>query len=580
MDPKNASMHVSHVVSRRGEKEYHSYLVRRSYREGGKVKHETVANVSKLPPAAIQALTLALSKKTVIEAGSDFEIISSKRHGASALLYALAKSSGLLDALGKNSALAKNSKEKNLVLAMIISQALSPSSKLASVNYLSSSTLADDLGISDCDVNDYYSALDWLLEKQTQIESSLIKSHLSTGSMLLYDLSSSYMEGTKCPLAHYGYSRDKKRNKLQIEYGVITTKEGLPLGVKVFNGNTSDLASFRSVIEDIKTTHKLEKLIVVGDRGMFSTTNIAKLHEVDPSYLYVSALRSQQIRALVESDAIQLGLFDDTDLFEITHSDYQGERLIVCKNQELAQKRHQTRQALLEVAKTRLDKLRVAVSTGKVKTEVAIGRRIEAALRSTKMNKHIITTVSEGSFDYQIDEDSVSAEAAIDGIYVIRTTVSDKEANSAQVVEFYKNLTNVERVFRSLKSIDINVRPVRHYLEKRVRAHVFLCVLSAHLLHFAKDKLAPLTFRDTERPIPTSPVAKKVVSDSAKAKGAAKVNENGEAVTSLRTLFLELDTLARNTCRIRDTEVTFEKTTSPTERQRRAFELIGAKIPL
>ena len=567
-------MHVSHVVSRRGEKEYHSYLVRRSYREGGKVKHETVANVSKLPPAAIQALTLALSKKTVIEAGSDFEIISSKRHGASALLYALAKSSGLTDALGKNS------KEKNLVLAMIISQALAPSSKLASVRYLSNSTLADELGVSDCDVNDYYSALDWLLERQNQIESSLIKSHLATGSMLLYDLSSSYMEGTKCPLAHYGYSRDKKKNKLQIEYGVIATKEGLPLGVKVFNGNTSDLASLRSVIEDIKTTHKLDKLIVIGDRGMFSATNIDKLHQVDPDYLYISALRSQQIRSLVESDAIQLGLFDDTDLFEISHPDYPGERLIACKNEELAKKRHQTRQALLEVAKTRLDKLQVAVSAGRIKTEAAIGRKIEAALRSTKMNKHIITTVGPGSFDYQIDEDSVSAEAATEGIYVIRTTVPDSEANQAQVVEFYKNLANVEKVFRSLKSIDINVRPVRHFLENRVRAHVFLCVLSAHLLHFAKEKLAPLTFRDTERPIPTSPVAKKVVSDSAKAKAAAKVNENGEAVTSLRTLFQELDTLTRNTCRIKETEVIFEKTTLATVRQRKAFELIGAKMPL
>ena len=567
-------MHVSHIVSRRGEKEYHSYLVRRSYREGGKVKHETVANVSKLPLAAIEALSLALAKKTVIEAGSDFEIISCKRHGASALLYALAKSSGLTDALGKNS------KEKNLVLAMIISQALAPSSKLASVRYLSNSTLADELGVSDCDVNDYYSALDWLLERQNQIESSLIKSHLATGSMLLYDLSSSYMEGTKCPLAHYGYSRDKKKNKLQIEYGVIATKEGLPLGVKVFNGNTSDLASLRSVIEDIKTTHKLDKLIVIGDRGMFSATNIDKLHQVDPDYLYISALRSQQIRSLVESDAIQLGLFDDTDLFEISHPDYPGERLIACKNEELAKKRHQTRQALLEVAKTRLDKLQVAVSAGRIKTEAAIGRKIEAALRSTKMNKHIITTVGPGSFDYQIDEDSVRAEAATDGIYVIRTTVPDSEANQAQVVEFYKNLANVEKVFRSLKSIDINVRPVRHFLENRVRAHVFLCVLSAHLLHFAKEKLAPLTFRDTERPIPTSPVAKKVVSDSAKAKAAAKVNENGEAVTSLRTLFQELDTLTRNTCRIKETEVIFEKTTLATVRQRKAFELIGAKMPL
>ena len=574
MDPKNASMHVSHVVSRRGEKEYHSYLVRRSYREGGKVKHETVANVSKLPPAAIEALSLALSKKAVVEAGSDFEIISSKRHGASQLLYALAKSSHLIDALGKNS------KEKNLVLAMIISQALSPSSKLASVNYLSNSTLADELGISGCDVDDYYSALDWLLDKQDQIESFLIKSHLGTGSMLLYDLSSSYMEGTKCPLSHYGYNRDKKKGKLQIEYGVIATREGLPLGVKVFDGNTSDLASFRSVVEDIKTTHKLDKLIVIGDRGMFSAANIDKLHQIDPSYLYISALRSGQIRSLVESGAIQLGLFDDTDLFEITHPDYLGERLIACKNEELAKKRNHTRQALLEVAKKRLDKLVVAVSANRIKSEAAIGRRIEAALRSTKMSKHIITTVGPGSFSYQIDEDSVRDETATDGIYVIRTTVPGGEASSAQVVEFYKNLANVEKVFRSLKSIDINVRPVRHYLEGRVRAHVFLCVLSAHLLHQAKEKLAPLTFRDTEPQVPLSPVVKKVVSDSARAKAASKVNENGEAVTSLRTLFQELDTLTRNTCRIKDTEVIFEKTTLATPTQRRAFELIGAKIPL
>ena len=574
MEPKNASMHVSHVVSRRGEKEYHSYLVRRSYREEGKVKHETVANVSKLPPSAIEALSLALSKKPVVEAGSDFEIISSKRHGASALLYALAKNSHLIDALGKSS------KERNLVTAMIIAQALSPSSKLAAVDYISESTLADELGVGGCDVDDYYSALDWLKDQQSSIESKLIKSHLSSGSMLLYDLSSSYMEGTKCPLSRYGYSRDKKRGKLQIEYGVVTTRAGLPLAVKVFDGNTSDLTSFRSVIEQIKTTHGLKELTLVGDRGMFSTFNIEKLHELDPNYLYITAIRSSQIRSLVETGAIQLGLFDDTDLFEITHPDYPGERLVVCRNSELAKKRHHDRQALLQVATTRLDKLVESVDGGRIKTQDDIGRRIEKALSSTKMSKHIITYVGEGSFSYQIDEDSVRAEAATDGIYVIRTTVPTTGASSAEIVSFYKNLANVEKVFRSLKSIDINVRPVRHYLENRVRAHVFLCMLSAHLLHLAKEKLAPLTFRDTEPPVPMSPVAKKVVSQSAKDKAASKVTEEGEEVTSLRTLFKHLDTMTRNTCRIKDTEVVFEKTTLATPKQRRAYELIGAKIPL
>ena len=396
----------------------------------------------------------------------------------------------------------------------------------------------------------------------------------------MYDLSSSYMEGTKCPLSRYGYSRDKKGGKLQIEYGVVATRAGLPLAVSVFDGNTSDLTSFRSVIEQIKTTHDLKELTLVGDRGMFSTFNIERLHELDPNYLYITAIRSSQIRSLVERGAIQLGLFDDTDLVKITHPDYPGERLVVCRNSELAKKRHHNRQALLHVAKTRLDKLVESVAAARIKTQDDIGRRIEKALLSTKMSKHIITYVGDRSFSYQIDEESVSAEAATDGIYVIRTTVPTTDASSAEVVSFYKNLANVEKVFRSLKSIDVNVRPVRHYLENRVRAHVFLCMLSAHLLHLAKEQLAPITFRDTEPPFPLSPVAKKVVSQSAKNKVASKVNEEGEEATSLRTLFKHLDTMTRNTCRIKDTEVVFQKTTIASQKQCRAFDLIGAKIPL
>lgn len=574
MPNEDVAMHVSRIVSRRGEKEYYSYLVRRSFRENGKVKHETVANISKLPLAAIEAISLALSKKAVVEAGSEFEITKSLKHGSVAFLSELAKSSGLIDCLGPSS------KERDLILALIIAQSLKPSSKLAHVNYLSSTTLVDDLDLGELDSDRLYEALDYLLGQQSAIEQKLVKSHIGEGSMLLYDLSSSYMEGSKCPLSRYGYSRDKKRGKLQIEYGVLAAKEGLPLAVKVFPGNTSDLSSFSSVVEDLKTTHNLTKIIIVGDRGMFSSANIDKLQQVDPSYLYISALRSSQIRSLVEQGAIQLGLFDELDLLEISvHPDYPGERLVVCKNEELGRKRSHDRNALIEVATTRLDKLKVSVENGRIKDPGAIGRKVEAALSSTKMSKHIKVNVATQYFDYELDQDSITKEAALDGIYVIRTTVDHKELNSAEVVEAYKNLANVERAFRSLKAIDINVRPVRHYLEDRVRAHVFLCTLSAHLMHFARQKLAPLTFRDTEPPTNTSPVAKKQVSASAKDKAARKVNNNGDEVLSLRALFDNLDTLTRNVCRIKDTQVTFTKTTIPTQLQRQAFELIGAKIP-
>ena len=567
-------MHVSKIVSRRGEKEYCSYLVRRSFRVNGKVKHETVSNISKLPLAAIEAVSLALSKKSVVEAGSEFEITRSLRHGSVALLRSLATSSGLIDALGPKGP------KRDLILALIIAQSLRPSSKLAHVNYLATTTLPSDLNLGDFDADDCYEALDYLLSQQSAIESRLVSAHIGEGSMLLYDLSSSYMEGSKCPLARYGYSRDKKRHKLQIEYGVLATKEGLPLAVKVFPGNTSDLASFSEIVEDLKSTHNLTKVIIVGDRGMFSTANIDKLHHLDPGYLFISALRSTQIRSLVEQGSIQLGLFDEVDLMEISsHPDYVDERLVVCKNDELARRRSHERSNLLEVASAKLDALKASVAAGRIKDPATIGRRIEKALLSTKMSKHIKVDVAVGSFDYSIDPESVAKEAALDGIYAIRTTVDEAELDAAGVVEAYKNLANVERAFRSLKTIDVNVRPVRHYLEDRVRAHVFLCTLSAHLIHHARSRLAPLTFRDTEVPTHESPVAKKHVSASAKAKVAAKVNQEGVPVTSLRALFDELDTLTRNSCLIPGTDVTFTKTSIPTDIQRRAFELIGAKIP-
>ena len=567
-------MHVSHIVSRRGEKEYHSWLVRRSYRENGKVKHETIANVSKLPMDAIDALRLALAHKPVIEAGSDFEITSTKKLGAGSLLLALSRQSSLIGALGQDC------KESRLALGMIIAQAINRSSKLAMCSYLPTTTLADDLGITGGDVDDYYSALDWLGSNQDAIESHLIKSHLKEGSMLLYDLSSSYMEGTKCPLSRYGYSRDKKRGKLQIEYGVVATTTGLPLAVRVFDGNTSDPASFRSVVDDLAKTHKLTKVVIVGDRGMFSSANISHLGKLDPSYLYVSALRSTQIRSLIQDGAIQLELFDDTDLAEITHPNYPGERLVAARNEVLGRRRGIERQELLRVATERLDVLVAQVEAKKVKSEAAIGRRVERALHSTKMGKHIITEIGEGSFSYTLDEASIAAEARLDGIYVIRTTVSADDASPADVVSYYKNLANLERTFRSMKNIDIKVRPVRHYLKDRVRAHVFACALSAHLLHLARERLAELTFRDEEPPVPASPVAKKVVSESARTKASTKLNANATEVMSFRSLLGELDTMVRSTIRIKGTGVTFQKTSTPTPIQARAFELIGAKIPV
>ena len=509
-----------------------------------------------------------------MQAGSEFEITRSLRHGSVSLLRSFADSTGLIDALGPKGP------KRDLILALIIAQSLKPSSKLAHVNYLSSTTLPSDLNLGNFDADDCYEALDHLLLQQSIIESRLVSAHIGEGSMLLYYLSSSYMEGTKCPLALYGYSRDKKRHKLQIEYGVLATKEGLPLAVKVFPGNTSDLALASEIVEDLKSTHNLNKVIIVGDRGMFSKANIDKVHKVDPDYLYISALRSTQIRLLVEQGSIQLGLFDEVDLVEISsHPDYAGERLVVCNNDELRRRRSHERSSLLEVASAKLDKLKASVTAGRIKDPAIIGRMIESALSSTKMSKHIKVDVAAGSFDYSIDPESVAKEAASDGIYVIRTTVDEKELDSAGVVEAYKNLANIERAFRSLKTIDVNVRPVRHYLEGRVRSHVLLCTLSAHLMHHVRSRLAPLTFRDTEVPTHESPVAKKHVSATAKAKIAYKVNQDGTPITSLRALFEGLETLTRNTCLIPGTDVTFTKTSIPTDIQRQAFELIGAKIP-
>ena len=565
------------VTTRRQYKErvYETHLLRRSYREGGKVKNETVGNISHLPPELIEIIRRALKGETFLGAEEAFEVTRSLPHGDAAAVYGQARALGLPEILGPAC------RERDLALALIIARVLRPASKLQSGRYLADTSLGQDLAVSAGDPDALYGALDWLGARQDAIEGTLAGRHLAPGGLVLFDLSSSYVTGTHCPLAARGFSRDGKRGTLQITYGLITTAEGCPVAVEVFPGSFSDPAAFSAALSTVRERFGLAEVVLVGDRGMITSSRIEEVR-AHPGLSFITALRAPEIAALSRGGHLQLSLFDEVDLVELRDPARPGERLLVCRNPHLAGERTRRREDMLSATEQDLAKVRAAVAAGRLKSAVAIGLRVGRIANRYKMAKHFSLEISEGHFSYARRTEHVEAEAALDGIYVIRTDVPAERLCAAEVVAAYKRLSRVEDAFRSLKSVDLQVRPIYHHLEERVRAHAFLCLLAEHVVFHLRAAWAPLTFADEEKNAAREDaVAKAQRGDAAEQKARTQRTADGALCHSFHSLLEHLATLTRNTIRLpAQGGVTFEKLTLPTPLQRQAFELLGVTVPL
>ena len=565
-------MHVATIRRQHNGKVYETYLLRHSFREEGKVKNETLANLTPLPKETIELIKGSLSGTSYVGADDSLEIERSLAHGHVAAVAAMA------GRLGFGSLLGPACTERDIALGLVIARCLAPGSKLATSRWWQDTTLAVDLGIEGATSDEIYGAMDWLRERQGAIEARLAGRHLSRGSRVLYDLSSSWMHGTKCPLAAFGYSRDHKRGKPQIEYGLMTDFEGRPISIEVFAGNTADPTAFVSAVAAVRTRFGLEELTMVGDRGMITSARIEALRTLG-GLDWITSLRAPAVRSLAQAGSLQLGLFDETSLATISHPDYPGERLIACRNPALAQERSRKRNELIEATRSALASLSASVAAKGNLDATVIAGRLGRVINRYKVAKHFVTEIAEGRFSFSVDEASVREEAALDGIYVIRTSVEESSLSDAQVVEAYKGLSAVERDFRNLKAIDLELRPVYHWTEERVRAHVFVCMLAAYLNWHLRKALAPLTFTDEEIPGRTDPVAPAQRSAGARAKDSAKLSPEGLELHSYGTLLSHLGSLSRSRIRFAGGHCT-EKLSLPTPIQRRAFELIGVPIPI
>ena len=559
-------------------------LLRESYREAGKVRKRTLANLSKWPTPLVEGLRVLLKGGTAVaDLTSAFDILRSRPHGhVAAVLGTLRKLR--LDRLIASAA----SPERERAIALIVARILAPGSKLATARGLAADTardsLAEELGIDTVDEDELYGAMDWLLERQSTIEQRLAKRHLSDGALVLYDLTSVWMEGRTCPLAKRGHSRDGKRGKLQIEFGLLCNREGCPVAVEVFEGNTADPATVGAHIEKLRRRFALSRVVLVGDRGMLTEARIRD--ELAPAGLdWVSALRAPAIRALADSGAVQRSLFDDTDLAEIRSDAYPRERLIVCRNARLAEERARKREALLSATEALLAPIVAATVREKrpLKGQAKIALRVGKVIGKYKMAKHFALDITETSLTYRRKGDAIAAEAALDGLYIVRTSVPATELDAEQTVRAYKGLSVVERAFRSLKTVDLKVRPIYHYAAARVRAHVFLCMLAYYVEWHMRQRLKPLLFDDEEPEVAeaarASVVAPAEVSPSAQDKARSKRTASGESVHSLRTLLDDLATMTKNrvVAPLAGAEP-FELITRPTALQRKAFKLLGVRL--
>jgi hypothetical protein len=566
-------MHVTTTRRHYKGKVYEATLLRRSYREDGKVKNETLANLSHLPAETIELVRRSLKGETFTVAGDAFQVTRSLPHGHVALVWQMARQLGLPGLLGPACA------ERDLAVALVIARVIRPGSKLATTRWWADTTLAHDLGVADASVDDVYQAMDWLLGRQAQIERTLAKRHLRDGGLVYYDLSSSWVEGQHCPLAARGYSRDGKRGLAQLEYGLLTDADGRPVAVEVFAGNTSDPAAFTAAVTKTRDRFGLGQVVMVGDRGMITAARIEALRELGGAG-WLTCLRAPAVQTLAQG-TLQLSLFDEVNLAEITHPDFPGERLVACRNPALAAQRARKRDALLAATEAELAKIARQVQAGRLVKAGKIGVRVGRVLGKFKMAKHFTLEIADHHVAYARDQGAIDAEAALDGIYVLRTSIPTGQLDTPGVVTAYKRLANVERDFGSLKTIDLDLRPIRHWTEPRVRAHVLVCMLACYLVWHLRHALAPLTFTDEHPPDRADPVAPATRSPAAHTKASRQQLADRSPAHSFPTLLDHLATLTRDRITFTDPpETTIDKLTVATPTQRRAFELISAPIPL
>ena len=569
MSRKPRATSAIHVVTNRREgkgREYVTHLLRRSYREGGQVKNETVGNISHLPEELVEVIRAALRGEPVGVLSDAFEIERSLPTGHVTAALAMARRLELARLVDRSP-----SRERDLVMAMICQRVIAPASKLATVRAFGQSTLADELGVADADEDDLYAAMDWLVARQERIEDRLARRHLREGELVLYDVSSSYFEGRSCELAKLGYSRDHKRGTPQIIYGLLCDKPGRPIAVEVFSGELHDDKTLPSQVERLKARFGLARVVVVSDRGMVTKANLELLRERDTGW--ITALKAPQIGKLVKDGALQLSLFDQHNLAEITAQDYPDERLIVCRNPLVAADRARKREELLAATERGLQEIAARVERGTLHGADQIGLAVGPELKRYRVRKHFALQITDTTFTYERKTEQITAEAALDGIYVLRTSVGDTELDSGEVVRSYKQLKVVERAFRTFKGPELEIRPIHHRLEDRVRAHVLLCMLAYYLTRHLRQAWTPLLFTDEHPPTQPDPVAKAVRSRSAHRKAQTKRTTTGQAAHSYKSLLAELATLTRNTIRLPGTPATFNKLAVPTPTQARALEL-------
>ena len=548
-------------------------LLRETYRKDGKVKNRTLANLSSLPSDQIEMIRRILKGEKLLPVEEQFEVISSRHHGhIQAVAIAMKQ-------LGFESLLAtRTSRERNIIVAMVAARILEPDSKLATTRWWNATTLPEIFNVKDADENDLYAAMDWLLTKQSNIEKKLASRHLKKNGQVLYDLTSSYFEGSSCPLAALGHNRDGKKGKLQVNYGLLTDARGCPVSVSVFKGNTADPNTLLPQVNKLRGDFGIKRIVLVGDRGMISQKQIDSIKEFE-GMDWITALRSESIRNLVESGSIQMGLFDERNLFELTHPDYPGERLVACRNIDLGRLRANKRESLLTSTINELNKVSSMVERGTLKGKDNIGIRVGKVVNKYKVAKHFILNIEEKHFDFRIDKVKVASEAALDGIYILRTSIPKERLSTEDTVRSYKNLSQVERAFRSFKSIDLKVRPIYHWLSDRVKAHIFLCMLAYYVEWHMREALRPMLFCDEDQEAKKSrdPIAPAKRSKKALEKISSKLLEDGSEVHSFQTLLKMQSTIVCNTCCIPSASQdgsTFEVITTPSAKQQQVYDLL------
>jgi len=555
-------------------------LLRESYREGKRVRKRTIANLGALPPAMIDGLRVLLAGGAVVARPKDmFEIQRALPHGHVAAVIGMMRKLDLPRLLSRTV-----SRERDLALAMIASRLIAPGSKLATLRALSPETASSSLGrvldLGAIEEREIYAALDWLGGQQKRIERALARRHLSNGTLVLYDVSSSYLEGRCCELARHGYSRDHRPDRPQIVYGLLCDREGRPIAIEVFEGDTGDPSTLPAQIDKLKRRFGLTHLVLVGDRGMITAARLRE--DIRPAGLdWITSLRAPQIQALAEGGALQMSLFDERNLAEITAPDYPGERLIICRNPDLARERSRKREALLTATERDLSRIAAQVRRrhAPLRGRAEIGLAVGAVINRHKMAKHFALTIADDSFTYGRQPDSLAREARLDGLYVIRTSVPAETLSAEDAVRAYKDLARVERAFLAMKSIDLQIRPVHHWIEPRVRAHVFLCMLGYYVEWHLREAWAPLLFHDHDRAAARqarlSPVAPAEISDAAKRKRGARRSDDGMPVGSFRGLIDHLATMTLNlVASPQAPNATITLTAKPTPLQSKALELL------